>query len=379
MKIKFSQNTKENIIAFTIAGSILIGLYFSILNIDVLKSFCSKTVSVVLPFIIGFAVAFLLHPVMNWIEKTVLSKSKMKHATKRKISAGLAMVFAILIVLGFLFLIIPSISDSIIKLSNQIGNYAVNAEAIVSDIIQKYPQTADVVTWLFDIGEDTIMEFVDYLKNTIPTILNYSIKLVTAIFDFVMGLIIALYILFDRERFYVQIKKIAYSIFSVKVVKQFRELALLSSKMFNSFIVGKVVDSLIIGLICYIAMTLLGFDFPLLISFIVGVTNVIPFFGPFIGAVPGFLILFIVNPVESLWFLLFIFALQQFDGNILGPLILGDSMGIPTLYVMFAILVGGGFFGVLGMFLGVPVFSIIYVVTKAVVEKRLESRQVQVD
>ena len=135
----------------------------------------------------------------------------------------------------------------------------------------------------------------------------------------------------------------------------------------------------IIGIICYIGMSLIGFDFALLISFIVGCTNVIPIFGPFIGAVPGFVILLIVDPLDSLWFLVFIFALQQFDGNILGPLILGDSMGIPTLYVMFAILVGGGFFGIPGMFLGVPIFSIIYVVTKAAVEKSLEKKQIVVD
>ncbi len=379
MKIKFSQNTKENALAFTISGTILIALYFAVLNIHVLKAFCSKAVSVVLPFIIGFSVAFLLHPVMKSIEDKLLGKTKLNQKTKRKISAGLAMIFAILVVLGFLFLIIPSISDSLIKLSGQIGNYAVHAEAIIADIIKEHPQTADVLTWLFDFGEDTLTETVNYLKNTIPSILGYSIKLVTAVFDFVMGLIIALYILFDRERFYVQIKKVAYSLLSEKIVKQFRDLAKLSSRMFNSFIVGKIVDSLIIGIICYIGMTLIGFDFPLLISFIVGVTNVIPFFGPFIGAIPGFLILFIVNPIDSLWFALFILLLQQFDGNILGPLILGDSMGIPTLYVMFAILVGGGFFGVLGMFLGVPVFSIIYVVTKTVVEKQLDKKQIVVD
>jgi predicted PurR-regulated permease PerM len=194
-----------------------------------------------------------------------------------------------------------------------------------------------------------------------------------------MGLIIALYILCDRERFYIQIKKVAYTLFSEPVVKQMRDLAKLSSKMFNSFIVGKIVDSLIIGIICYVGMSLIGFDFALLISFIVGCTNVIPVFGPFIGAVPGFVILLIVNPLDSLWFLVFIFALQQFDGNILGPMILGDSMGIPTLYVMFAILVGGGFFGIPGMFLGVPIFSIIYVVVKASVEKQLEKKQIVVD
>ena len=379
MKIKFSQATKENAIAFTIAGTILLGLFFSIQHIHVLKSFMSKVIEVMMPFIIGFSIAFLLHPAMLLIERKILKNSKMKHTTKRKISAGLALVFAILVVSGFLFLIFPSITDSVIKLSTQIGDYAVNAEVMIQDIIKTYPQTADFLTWLFDVGEDTLIELVNYLKNTIPTILDYSMKVVGLVFDFVMGLIIALYILCDRERFYVQIKKVAYTLFGEPVVKQLRDLARLSSRMFNSFIVGKIVDSLIIGIICYVGMSLIGFDFALLISFIVGCTNVIPVFGPFIGAVPGFVILLIVNPLDSLWFLVFIFALQQFDGNILGPLILGDSMGIPTLYVMFAILVGGGFFGVPGMFLGVPIFSIIYVVVKAGVEKQLEKKHIVVE
>ena len=379
MKMKFSQATKENAIAFTIAGTILLGLFFSIQHIHVLKDFMSKCVEVMMPIIIGFSVAFLLHPIMILIERKLLKNSKMKQTTKRKISAGLALVLAILVVAGFLFLIFPSITDSIVKLSTQIGDYAMNAEVMIQDVIKTYPQTADFLTWLFDVGEGTLIELVNYLKNTIPTILDYSIKVVGLVFDFVMGLIIALYILCDRERFYIQIKKVAYTLFREPVVKQMRDLAKLSSRMFNSFIVGKIVDSLIIGIICYVGMSLIGFDFALLISFIVGCTNVIPVFGPFIGAVPGFVILLIVNPLDSLWFLVFIFALQQFDGNILGPLILGDSMGIPTLYVMFAILVGGGFFGVPGMFLGVPIFSIIYVVVKAGVEKQLEKKQIVVD
>ena len=208
MKMKFSQATKENAIAFTIAGVILLGLFFSIQHIHVLKDFMSKVVEVMMPFIIGFSVAFLLHPTMILIERKLLKNSKMKQTTKRKISAGLALVLAILVVAGFLFLIFPSITDSIVKLSTQIGDYAMNAEVMIQDVIKTYPQTADFLTWLFDVGEDTLIELVNYLKNTIPTILDYSIKVVGLVFDFVMGLIIALYILCDRERFYIQIKNV---------------------------------------------------------------------------------------------------------------------------------------------------------------------------
>ena len=194
-----------------------------------------------------------------------------------------------------------------------------------------------------------------------------------------MGIVVAVYILYDRDKFYLQIKKVLYVCFPKNNVDKIRSVVKLSSKMFNNFIVGKLIDSLIIGLICYICMTLLGFEFAMLISFIVGCTNIIPIFGPFIGAVPGFVILFIVNPVDSLWFILFIIALQQFDGNVLGPKILGDSMGIPTLYVVFAIVVGGGLFGILGMFLGVPILSIIYVLVKGYVESKIKEKNIKIE
>ena len=148
--------------------------------------------------------------------------------------------------------------------------------------------------------------------------------------------------------------------------------------MFNSFIIGKTVDSLIVGVICYIVMLIFGWPYPVLISLIIGVTNMIPVFGPFIGAIPALFLLFIVDPSAALWFALFIIILQQIDGNIIGPLILQDSMGLPSLWIMFAIILGGGFFGLVGMFLGVPVFAVVYVIIKEIVNQRLIDKEIEV-
>jgi len=146
--------------------------------------------------------------------------------------------------------------------------------------------------------------------------------------------------------------------------------------MMHRFILGKALDSLIIGVICYIGMLLLKLEYPVLISVVIGMTNMIPVFGPFIGAVPGALILLIVSPIQALWFILFIIVLQQFDGNYLGPRILGDSMGLPSLWIMFAIIVGGGYFGLVGMFMGVPIFAVIYLVFKRLVNNRIRMKEI---
>jgi predicted PurR-regulated permease PerM len=208
-------------------------------------------------------------------------------------------------------------------------------------------------------------------------ILNFSWNFVSVLIRTVIGFIVSIYILLDRERFTVQFRKLTYAIFSKKQSERLFEISKLSARMFNSFIIGKTVDSLIVGVICYIFMLIFGWPYPVLISLIIGVTNMIPVFGPFIGAIPALFLLFIVDPSAALWFALFIIILQQIDGNIIGPLILQDSMGLPSLWIMFAIIIGGGFFGLIGMFLGVPVFAIIYVIVKEIVNQRLKDKEIE--
>ena len=198
------------------------------------------------------------------------------------------------------------------------------------------------------------------------------------IFNLLLGIAIAMYVLIDRERFSLQAKKIIYFITNQKTGDYLIDLSRLSSNMIHRFILGKMLDSFIIGVICYVGMLVLGLSYPLLLSVIVGVTNMIPVFGPFIGAIPGALILLLVDPLQALWFILFIILLQQFDGNFLGPRILGDSMGLPSLWIMFAIVVGGGYFGVVGMFLGVPIFAVIYIVSKKIISNKLEKDSIQI-
>jgi len=222
---------------------------------------------------------------------------------------------------------------------------------------------------------DLLKEYGEDLLPQIANIANISVQIGGAIFDIVIAIILSIYIMFSKETLIAQLKKGLYAIFKKDTAANLVRFARESHHIFSGFINGKLLDSLIIGILCFIGMSIIGFDFTLLISFIVGCTNVIPFFGPFFGAIPSVLILLMVDPWQAFWFAIFVLVLQQLDGNIIGPKILGDSTGLPALWVMFAILVGGGIFGVLGMFVGVPAFAVIYKFAKEYFEKLLKNKK----
>ena len=183
----------------------------------------------------------------------------------------------------------------------------------------------------------------------------------------------------DKERLLRYFKKLNYAVFPKNVAEYTHRLMLSSSQIFNNFIIGKAIDSLIIGILCYVGSVLLGFPYAILLSVVVGVTNMIPVFGPFIGAIPGVVLLFIIHPITAVYYALFILVLQQFDGNILGPLILGDKLGLPSIGILFSVVIGGGLFNVVGMFIGVPCFAVIYMAVREWTHYRLEKRQVDLE
>ena len=200
-----------------------------------------------------------------------------------------------------------------------------------------------------------------------------SSSIYTLVFQMFVGMIAAFYLLMDKEKFSSQIKKLCYGLFKPKTCEILIYWTRRAHKIFSGFITGKILDSMIIGMFCYAGMVLFRIEYPLLISVIVGVTNIIPFFGPFIGAIPSVLILLIVNPLSALWFLVFILILQQIDGNVIGPFILGDYVGLSPFWIMLAIMVGSGLFGFAGMLLSVPLFALVYAIVRATVEARLKA------
>ena len=377
MPFKFNSKEQNNSLSLAIALIIVLLLYFALLNLPGILTFIQSMVDLLLPFIVGFGIAFLITPLMLWFENKVLLKATFSARTKRKISASFAFFTAVTVFGAFIAIIVPQVLSSIAQLSNLLPDYIASAEQYLTQWFLSLNFREEVVVILIDTGNELLENLAQITREIIPMILNFSWNFVSVLVRIIVGFIVSIYILLDRERFTVQFKKLTLAIFTKKHSDRLFEISKLSARMFNSFIIGKTVDSLIVGVICYIVMLIFGWPYPVLISLIIGVTNMIPVFGPFIGAIPALFLLFIVDPSAALWFALFIIILQQIDGNIIGPLILQDSMGLPSLWIMFAIILGGGFFGLIGMFLGVPVFAVVYVIIKEIVNQRLIDKEVE--
>lgn len=371
-----------------VAGSIL--FYFSFFKDHTLFGFFKSIWSCLMPFTVGAVLAYLLKPICVVFEKwTAKWFSNMKNRNgAKKLSQNLSIFFAVIIFLAFMYVIfatvIPQVIDSI--------------KVLVEAIPDAY---SDVMDWLVGISkgtvfEDTVTQFSDdTLKNVQKIVtqlfgdgtsdgmitdkvisgVTVGVKGVLAFLkNLLIGLVACVYILAQRKKLAAQGKMIIYSVFKKKWADRIMEEICYVDKMFSGFINGKIIDSIIIGIITFIVTTIFKIPYAMLISVIVGVTNVIPFFGPWIGAVPCALIAFMVSPVKCLYFIIMIIAIQQFDGNILGPKILGNTTGLSSFWVLFSIIFFGGLFGFAGMLVGVPLFAVIYDLIERGVKRGLKNK-----
>lgn len=368
---------KRNIFTYTISGLLIfIGLTI-IKNISNLNSFFSSIFSVLAPFIWGLIFVFFLKDLANKIEEKLPSSYSFKQ--KRAISTIVSLLVLLLVIVSFIWLIVPQIMSSISPIADKVVSFTKNSPEWLADLIQKFNLNETIVkTFNNDLAKVTTT-VINFIQTSIPNLINTTVSTIKGIFNFIIGIIVCVYVLSDREHLVKQIKMIFLSLFSNDFYNKLVWLHHLSQDKLSSFFFGKLIDSAIVGVICYVVMLVLKLEYPLLISLIIGVTNIIPCFGPFIGAVPSALILLIESPSHALVFLVFIVVLQQIDGNIIGPKILGDSVGLSSLWITFSIIVFGYYFGFIGMLLGVPVFSIVYEIVKKLVYERLDKKGISKD
>ena len=372
------------ITAFCVIAAATI-FYMALNYLDLLKQGLASLIRVLSPFIWGLVISYLLSPLVRFLQNKafgpLLEKAFSKSPEKgRKAARILAVVFAEIIMLalitGLFFLIIPQLYSSIETIVINSPTYIESLTNWVNKMLTDFPEVRDyVVDMLGDVNTDlvswlqtTILPRLGSLLSTVGTGVRY---VVTGVYNLVIGIIVSVYLLSNREAFIASAKRILYSILSVDTAKRFLNVLRFADRTFIGFINGKLLDSAIIGLICYIGCSILQMPYALLVSVMIGITNIIPFFGPLIGAVPSALIILMVDPVKCLVFVIFVILLQQLDGNIIGPKILGNSVGINGFWVMFSIIIGAGFFGFWGMVLGVPVFVVIYTIIKESVRRKL--------
>lgn len=349
-----------------------------------------KIVGAAQSIIIGLVLAYLLNPIMEFLERKLYKrlKGKMKTDQKaKKLSRGLgiagAILFLLIIIILLIAAIVPSVISCIVGVIDTLpGNVQNFIKVVQSGKLGEYEVTGTI--------SDMLTKLVDYVENwatktLLPEAKTYllqitsgMINIVKAVINFIVGIIVAAYVLMIKESLIGQSKKAIYAIFKPRQGNIIIETMHKADEIFGGFIIGKVIDSAIIGVICYVGCSILHIPDAMLVAVIVGVTNVIPVFGPFIGAVPSLLLVVVQSPWHALYLLIFIIILQQVDGNIIGPKILGSSTGLSSFWVMFAILIGGGLFGFLGMLLGVPVFAMIYYIVQRLVNHSIGNRQLPI-
>jgi len=337
------------------------------------------------PFIYGGVVAYLLRPLCNHYEKYLSDflPQKWKRISS-PIAVGLGLLTGILVVYALIIMIAPQLYQSILSLwrglPEKVNLFLEWARATFGEdeemllLFNKIYKAlyAEVETW----GRNTLMP---YITDIVSGVGSSVYKMLMFLYNLLIGLIVACYLLASRKRFARQSILIVRSVLSPRWAELFLNEVAFVDRMFGGFIDGKLLDSAIIGVLCYIGCTILKFPNALLISAIVGITNVIPFFGPFIGAVPSTLLIMIEDPIKGLWFIVFVLALQQLDGNVIGPKILGDRTGLSSFWVLFAIVLFGGLWGIVGMVICVPVFAVLYDVVKKLVRRGLYRKgQIQV-
>lgn len=391
MKIRFEEkHIKWGLTAFLVVLCSII-VFFAIYRLRDVSEVINVILAILTPFIYGLVMAYLLCPIYNFTVRSIYALTKRVNVniprplTVSKAVASLVSIIVLLVVItGILWMIIPGLVESIANIIQLLPDSMDSLRSWLDVKLVGWPEAQAVLNgWINNFTENAIAFVTERLLPEYSSIAAGISEGVMGVFNvvknFFLGIIICVYFLNSKENFAAQMKKIIMAVFSRKAADEIVQGAHFTNRTFGGFINGQIIDSFIIGLICFIVMTLFGWEYTLLISCIIGITNIIPFFGPFIGAIPSALLILMVDTRQCIYFVIFIIILQQFDGNILIPKIQGSSTGLASFWVLFAVLVGGGLFGFIGMVIGIPMFAVIYAYVSRAINNRLEKRGLATD
>ena len=395
--MKFKLNNKYSrwgITAFLVIAAGIVFYYFVFHGSNVIVGF-RKFINVLMPVVFGLAIAYLMSPVLNYIEKKMLlplcklmgiKESKKRSSVVRGISIFLTAFLFIAVIYMLFYMMISQLVPSVQNIISNFGTYRTNFMNWVDQLLEDNPDLGDDILRIINQYSAQLNAWIIELPSNINvwlrTVTNTATNILGVFWNFIIGFIIAIYVLASKEKFAAQAKKVAYALFDRDIanltIRNFR----FTHQTFIGFLGGKIADSIIIGLLCFIGTTLMKTPYGALVSVIIGFTNVIPFFGPYLGAIPSAILILIVDPMHPLnclYFVIFIIILQQFDGNFLGPKILGNSTGLTSFWVIFSITFFGGFFGIIGMVVGVPIFAVIYAAVKSMINTALLKKSMPIE
>lgn len=384
-KHKFEQNSKYLTISIytvfvILTGCIIFRLFYDLAEtIEVIR----HLIGVLSPFLIGLLIAYMMNPMIKFLYSRIFIQKL--HVKREKLFKILSVVISYLIILGALalcmFFVIPQLIESIAEISNSIpAAYDIIMDRVTN--LTKHGQnmnTPGVINVYLNQNMPKVLNMIEeFMGKSIPMLYDMSMQAIKIVMNLFIAIIVSIYLSFDKKILLHALKKFIYAALPIEkaenLIVTFREC----NQIFGSYLTGKALDSLIIGILCFIFMTILKLPLSVLISLIVGITNMIPYFGPFIGAVPGVCLILFLSPIAAIKFAVMVFLLQQFDGYILGPRILGNSTGVRPIAILFAIIVGGAYFGAVGMFLGVPVFAVVQYLVGKWTKERLKQKSIEI-
>lgn len=357
---------------------------FVLFKMPVIISVLKGITEILKPFLYGVVFAYLLAPLCNKIEEKLFQIFPKAKTKARRFICFIAIVISLCVAIAVIWLIImmiiPQVWDSVMKIIQMVPQKLIVVNNWIEQMLENQPELQAYFEEFSSQAESNIDSLlnVDTIQKVQSIINSLSVQLfgvLGVVKNIFLGLLISAYLLGSRKLFGAQAGLILHGVFSDKWAKIIEEEIRYTDKMFNGFLVGKIIDSAIIGLLCFAGTSIMGFEAPAFISVIIGITNIIPFFGPFIGAIPCGLLLLLENPMHCLYFIIFIFVLQQLDGNVIGPKILGNTTGVSSFWVLFAILLFGGMWGVVGMVIGVPLFAVIYDIIRKLVYRGLRKHK----
>lgn len=338
-------------------------------------AFIGSIVKILAPFLIAFLISYFISPMVNVFEQKIMPKFHIgkfkikKRKTRLFISILLSYLIFTSIVVILILIILPTIGESVTEFIENSNEYTENFSNWIANLSLEFNGKSYHLdtTLISSYVNENLPSTIDQVINLIPDFFEIAKSFASGIINVLVAYIISIYLVASKEKAAVNTKRVVVALFQPKTARNIFETTEYANKVFSSFFIGKMIDSFIIGLLCFIILMIFNFQFALLISVIIGITNMIPYFGPLIGGAIGCVFLLLVSPSQALWFLLIVVILQQFDGNILGPWILGDSVGLSPFWVIFAIIVFGSLFGLIGMFLGAPLLSVIkYMISKPI-------------
>ena len=369
---------KENLLL----GTYLMLLYFILLNIKNIFAMFDGVLSILNPFILAFCMAFVLNLPMKFFENKIFNfldknKSDFVKNLKRPLSILSTFITVIGLIVALGLFVIPELINSLATLMDAVPGYIQSFETLINQYVSSTELLQNIYNTLMTTWQDLLRIATTFLTTSLTGILSTTVTITSGVINFILSVILTIYMLSSKEKLVLNFKKLLFAFSKKEIANKIVDISKLSNYTFSKFITGQCIEAVILGVLCFIGMTILSMPYALLISVLIGVTALIPIFGAFIGAIPAVFLILIIDPIKAIWFVVFLLCLQQFEGNVIYPKVVGNSVGLSAIWVMLAMIVGGSTLGLVGMLIGIPTFSVIYQLIKEVTYKKLNEKKVK--